>query len=188
MKNNLYNYLYIFTILLFGLGFFNIIFAWLGFICLITPFIILLRSGKNLWCQKYCPRASLYTKLFKNRTGKQMPMWITKTWIKKAVLIYFIVNLFILFMSSTMVFLGRMPAMDMVRFMIAFRVPWDIPQFLDIPNIPIWAIHLSFRVYSMMFTTTVLGLILGFLYRPRTWCTICPVMTLSNMYLDKSSQ
>jgi len=40
--NNWYDYLWIFTIVYFALGFFNIIFAWLGMICFITPLLFAL--------------------------------------------------------------------------------------------------------------------------------------------------
>jgi polyferredoxin len=109
--------LYIFTILLFALGFFNIIFAWIGFACMIIPFALLAKDGKKTWCQGYCPRANLYTVLFKGK-GKNAR-----------------------------------------------------------------AAHLSFRVYSMMFTTTVIGLLFGFVYKPRTWCMVCPVNTISDMVI-----
>jgi len=67
--------------------------------------------------------------------------------------------------------------------MIAFQIPWNIPQLLSISSIPNWVVHLSFRIYSMMFTTTVIGMVLGFMYRPRIWCTICPVNTISDIIL-----
>lgn len=187
MKRNWTSYLYLITILFFILGLFNIIFAWLGFICMILPFILLLRDKKKTWCQKYCPRASLYTVLFKGRSkmGKAAPKWLIKGNTKTIMLIYFSVNLFILLMSTFMVFMGRINAVERLRFMLVFQLPWKIPQALNIGFIPDWAIHLSFRIYSMMFTTTTIGLILGWLYKPRTWCTICPINTLSDMSLKK---
>jgi len=87
-------------------------------------------------------------------------------------------------MSTLMVFKGRMDAMERVRFMIAFQLPWEMPQLINITSLPNWAVHLSFRVYSMMFTTTVIGLILGLLYKPRTWCMVCPVNTISDITIE----
>jgi len=54
---------------------------------------------------------------------------------------------------------------------------------LDIGVLPDWVVHLGFRVYSMMFTTTIIGLLLGYLYRARTWCAICPMGALSSLAL-----
>jgi polyferredoxin len=188
MKKKWTDKLYIFTILLFTLGFFNIIFAWLGFACMIIPFVLLAKDGKKTWCQSYCPRASLFTVLFKGKSqnSRTVPKWLTGDKAKMFFLIYFSFNLFILFMSTLMVFRGRIDAMERVRFMIAFQLPWNMPQLLNIGSIPNWAVHLSFRVYSMMFSTTVIGLVLGFLYKPRTWCTVCPVNTISDMAIKKS--
>ncbi|WP_422678833.1 4Fe-4S binding protein [Clostridium thermosuccinogenes] len=46
-----------------------------------------------------------------------------------------------------------------------------------------WAVHLSFRVYSMMLTTTIFGLLLAWIFKPRTWCTVCPINTASDVLL-----
>lgn len=186
MKKSWTNKLYIITILFFTLGFFNIIFAWLGFACMIIPFVLLAKCGNKTWCHNYCPRASLFTVLFKNKLlkVKSAPKWITNGDGKWFFLIYFGFNLFVLFMSTLMVLRGKIPPMERVRFMIAFQLPWNIPQLLNISSIPNWAIHLSFRVYSMMFTTTVIGMIFGFIYTPRTWCTICPVNTISDLAIQ----
>ena len=187
MKKKWTSKLYILTILFFTLGFFNIIFAWLGFACFIIPFVLVAKDGKKTWCQSYCPRASFFTVLFKNKslTCSTAPKWLIKGKAKWFLLIYFCFNLFILTMSTIMVFKGRIDAMEKVRFMIAFKIPWNMPQLLNIDTIPDWAVHLSFRVYSMMFTTTVMGMVLGWIYKPRTWCTICPVNTISDLAIRK---
>ncbi len=181
------NNLYILTILFFTLGFFNIIFAWFGFACMIIPFVLLAKDGKKTWCKSYCPRANLFTVLFKDKSlkGKREPKWLTNGDAKWFFIIYFSFNLFIIFISTLMVFRGRIDAMEKVRFMIAFQLPWNMPQLLNISSIPNWAVHLSFRVYSMMVTTTVIGMVLGFMYRPRIWCTICPINTISDMAMKK---
>jgi hypothetical protein len=188
MKKTKQRFYFIFTLLFFILGFFNILFAWLGFLCMILPFTILFKTGKNKWCQTYCPRANLYTTLFKRTKSRPSPKWVNTKWAKKLFLGYFIFNIFILILSTIMVVVGRIQSMEMVRILFAFQLPWDLPQLINLPNIPTWSIHLSFRIYSMMLTTTSIGLVLGYLYRPRTWCTICPVMTLSNMYLSNQRE
>ena len=184
-KINGNNALYGVTIAFFILGFFNIIFAWLGLACLMTPFILLFKDRKKTWCQGICPRASLYQKLLKSRsiTGKKTPDWLIRGKAKWFMLGYFCLNLFILTMSTLMVFRGRMEPMERIRFLIAFQLPWQIPQILNLGSFPAWVTHLSFRIYSMMFTTTVLGLIVGWIYMPRSWCTICPINTLSDVAL-----
>lgn len=187
MKRNWTNYLYIVTILFFTLGFFNIIFAWLGFICMILPFFLLVKNKKKLWCQKYCPRSSLFIRLFKGKslTGKTGPNWLTKGNAKWIMLGYFCANLFILLMSTIMVFRGVREPLEKIRFLLAFQLPWNIPQLLNVGITPNWIVHLSFRIYSMMFTTTILGLLLSWIFTTRTWCSICPINTISDIGLKK---
>ena len=89
MKINWTSSLYIITILFFSLGFFNIIFAWLGFACMIIPFILLVKDGKKTWCQNYCPRANLFTVLFKNKSdqGVAIPKWLKSPKAKEFLLL-----------------------------------------------------------------------------------------------------
>jgi polyferredoxin len=183
-------YSFILTIAFFVLGFFNILFAWLGFLCLLFPFVLLMKNKRKTWCQDYCPRANLFGVLFRNRslTGKAGPKWLIRGEVKGYVLIYFFSNIFLLIMSTLMVLIGRMEPINIIRFLIAFKLPWEIPQFLNFGSFPDWTIHLSFRIYSIMFTTTVLGLLLDWIFRPRTWCTVCPINTISDLVLRKSEK
>jgi hypothetical protein len=107
MKKTKQRFYFIFTLLFFILGFFNIIFTWLGFLCMILPFTILLKTSKNKWCQTYCPRANLYTNLFKRTKSRPSSKWVNTKWAKKLFLSYFIFNIFILILSTIMVVVGR---------------------------------------------------------------------------------
>lgn len=177
--------MFVFTLLFFTLGFFNILFAWLGLACMILPFVFLAKKKKKEWCSKYCPRSSLFTKLFSGRsiTGKPGPDWLINGKFKWVVLVYFTVNIFVIIMSTVRVSKGLMEPMEFIRFLMAFVIPWGIPQLLDFGTISGWVSHASFRIYSMMFTTTVIGLILGWLFYPRTWCRVCPINTISDITL-----
>lgn len=180
-------YLYLVTLLFFTLGFFNIMFAFLGLICLILPFIFLVKDKKKTWCQRYCPRSNLFTRLFKGRslTGQFGLDWLIKGNGKWIMLVYFGFNLFVITMSTIRVSRDLMEPLERIRFLIAFILPWRIPQLFNYGQIPDWVLHLSFRIYSMMFTTTVLGLVLGWLFYPRTWCQVCPINTLSDITLNQ---
>lgn len=187
MKKKWTDYLFLATLLFFTLGFFNIIFAWLGLACLILPFVFLLKDRKKTWCQNYCPRSKLFTVLFQGRSliGKVGPDWLVKGGGKWILLAYFCFNLFVITMSTIRVSRGLMEPFERVRFLIAFVLPWEMPQFLNLGPVPDWVLHLSFRIYSMMFTTTVLGLVLGWLFYHRTWCRVCPINTISDITLNK---
>jgi hypothetical protein len=56
-------------------------------------------------------------------------------------------------------------------------VPFELPQLLHFTVSPV-VLHLSYRLYSIMFSSTLVGLTLAILYMPRTWCSICPVQTM----------
>ena len=42
------------------LGFFNILFAWLGLLCFLIPLIISIASGTKGYCNRYCDRGQLF--------------------------------------------------------------------------------------------------------------------------------
>lgn len=183
MKTEFKNYqtsLFFVTILFFFMGMIHISLSLFGLFCFTIPFIQFFTYKDRIWCKYYCPRAGFMTTLLsKISLRKPIANFLKGANIKKIVLYYFGINLFFITMSTVMVSLGRVAPMDYVKFLIAFRVPIDLPQFFQI-SLPPSIIHLSYRIYSMMFTSTVIGLILGFIYMPRTWCTICPIMTLTN--------
>lgn len=190
MYKNRKELLSIITVLFFALGFVNIVFAWLGFACMIMPFAMLAKDKKKNWCQGYCPRANLFTVLFRkiSITHKSAPKWLTKGKTKWFVLIYFVINLFFLSMSTLMVFLEKRQSMEFIRLFIAIKLPWNIPQLIQLNSFQDWIIHLSFRMYSVMLSTTILGLLLALIFKPRTWCTVCPVNTVSDLVLRKISR
>jgi hypothetical protein len=128
MARNVRKFFYLITIIFFVLGFFNIMFAWLGFICMTLPFVFLARDGKKTWCQNYCPRANLFTTFFKklSLTGRAGPSWLTRGKAKWFVFAYFIFNLFVMIMSTVMVVRGRVMPMENVRFLLAIKLPWDL--------------------------------------------------------------
>ena len=55
-----YDYLWIVSMLYLTLGFFNIMFAWLGLICFFVPLIISIMNGNKSYCNKYCGRGQLF--------------------------------------------------------------------------------------------------------------------------------
>jgi len=184
IKNSWIKYSYLFTILFFILGFFNIVFGWFGFFCLIMPFVFVIKDNNRTWCQSYCPRSNMFTRLFsKIGIKRTAPKWLINGSGKRIMLTYFSMNFLMIFLSTLMVFLDKRDPIEKVRFLLAFQLPWTMPNLLDIGVMPDWVVHLGFRVYSMMFTTTIIGLLVGYLYRARTWCAICPMGALSSLGL-----
>lgn len=59
-KKKWYNYLWIWSIIYFILGFFNILFAWLGMIDFLIPIIIAIFRGDKWFCNNMCGRGQLF--------------------------------------------------------------------------------------------------------------------------------
>ncbi len=181
MKNN--KYLFIITLTYFLLGIVNIHFALLGFICMAIPLLMLFTQKKKTWCQGYCPRASLY-----NACGKSTSKWSGKTpkffitgpmkWI---MLVYFLFGMVMMTISTIGVAAGK-PPYEAIKFLI-FIPLGKLPQLVAINTAP-WLVNLSYSFYSFMLTATVLGFVMALVYKPRTWCTICPIATISAVYIN----
>lgn len=59
-RNHWYDYLWVLTILYLALGFFNILFAWLGLLCFFIPLFMASAFGTKSYCHKYCGRGQLF--------------------------------------------------------------------------------------------------------------------------------
>ena len=53
-KAHWYDYLWIWSIAFFALGFFNILFAWLGLIDFCVPLLIAIFGGNKWFCNHMC--------------------------------------------------------------------------------------------------------------------------------------
>ncbi len=176
--------LFLITLLYFLLGFVAIQSALLAFACMLFPFILLPIHRKKVWCNRYCPRASLLNLAGKERKRwRVLPTMFTDGYLRRVILWYFGLNLLFITGSTIQVALGRMAPMPYVRLFIAIPL-WPLPQVLSIASSD-WLIHLSYRLYSMMFSSTLLGFMFARAWRDRAWCAVCPVGNLSNRYLAK---
>lgn len=177
MKN-----LYIITILYFILGIININFALLGFVCMIVPFTMLFITKKKKWCQKYCPRSYLFTKVCPSG-GKKTPKFLATGSGKWYMLAYFCISLGNIIFNMAQVISKNIEPNGRISLFMFIKLPFKLPQILNFSFIHENVEFLSYSLYSMMLSMTIIGIVLGFLYKPKTFCTICPVGTLSNEYV-----
>lgn len=98
---------------------------------------------------------------------------------RRVVLGYFCMNILFITMSTIAVATGRIEPIEKIRLLIILELPWNLPQLIDFGSIPVWISHLSYRFYSVMLTSTLLGLGFALLYKPRTWCAVCPVGSMT---------
>lgn len=174
--------LFIIPLVFFGLGFVSILSSLSAFACMSLPFILLAKNREKTWCRSYCPRASLLQ--LTGRKGNRMrkvPRQFTNGNLRNIMLWYFGLNLLFITGSTVRIALGLMESMAFVRLFI-FIPLFPLPQLLDIAAPP-FLIHLSYRLYSMMLSSTILGVVFALVWRNRLWCAVCPVGNLSNKML-----
>ena len=146
---------------------------------MVYPFLLYVKYKDKIWCNYYCPRAGFFTKILSKISFKiKPPKWLTGETTKQFAIYYFAINAIFIIFSTIMVYLNRLQSMEYLRFFMMFRVPFELPQLMTIV-LPKFIIHLSYRIYSMMFTSIIVGSFLGIIFKPRVWCGFCPIRTLT---------
>ena len=177
-----YDYLWIFSTVYLLLGFVNILFAWLGLICFFTPLLISIIGGSKAYCNRYCGRGQIFSMLggrFGLSRKKDMPRWMVSPYFRYGFLIFFFAMFFVMLWNTYLVFSGAESLKQVVTLLWTIKVPWQ------------WAYHgtlfadgvaqFAFGFYSVMLTSTILGLITMVLFKPRSWCVYCPKGTMTQM-------
>ena len=178
MKKNKhwYDYLWIWTIIYLFLGFFNILFAWLGMIDFLVPLIFAIFWGNKTFCNRYCGRGKLYTVVSKklNWSNKRpAPKWLSSKYFRYGFLTFFMIMFGNIVYQTWLVFSGASSLRTVVKLFWTFKVPWKWAY--TVTSVPEWVTQYSYGFYSLMLTSTLIGLILMVIYRPRTWCSFCPM-------------
>ena len=182
MKKHWYDYLWIASLSYLILGFFNIMFAWLGLLCFLIPLIISVAKGSKLYCNRYCGRGQLFG-ILGGRLGlsrkKDIPGWMKSKAFRYGFLIFFLLMFGQMLWTTYLVFSGAQGLREAVTLLWTFKLPWH------------WAYHgtvisdgmaqFAFGFYSVMLTSTVLGLVTMVLFKPRSWCVYCPMGTMTQL-------
>lgn len=180
-KRHWYDYLWIVSVLHLVAGFFNILFAWLGLLCFFIPLLIAAISGSKAYCNRYCGRGQLFALLggLGLSRRKDMPRFLKSSYFRYGFLIFFFAMFFLMLWNTYLVFAGVKDLSQAVTLLWTFQVPWH------------WAYHgtlfpqgvaqFAFGFYSVMLTSTVLGLVTMMLFKPRSWCVYCPMGTMTQL-------
>ena len=127
MKKKWYDYLWILSLTYLVLGFFNILFAWLGLICFFVPLIISLMKGTKGYCNRYCGRGQLFG-LLGGRFGlsrrKDIPKWMKSKWFRYGFLVFFFAMFFLMLWNTYLVFSGAQDLKQAMTLLWTFKVPW----------------------------------------------------------------
>lgn len=178
-KKHLYEYLWILSSLYLILGLFNILFAWLGLICFIVPLLISIVKGNKGYCNKYCGRGQLLDLLgnkLKLSRNKPMPKFLKSKYFRYGFLIFFLIMFINMVFNTYLVFQGTNTLKEVLTILWNFKLPWN---FTDLSYVSSWIAQFSFGFYSLMLTSTLLGIITMALYKPRSWCVYCPMGTMT---------
>ncbi|AOR23656.1 4Fe-4S binding protein [Clostridium taeniosporum] len=183
-KNNLkkkkwYEYLWIASSAYLILGAFNILFAWLGLICFLVPLIISISGGGKAYCNTYCGRGQLLSLLgnkLKLSRNKSIPKWMKTKYFRYGFLTFFLAMFLSMIFNTYLVFQGVNSLNEVITILWTFKLPWN---FNDLTNITPWIAQFSFGFYSIMLTSTILGVITMVLFKPNSWCVYCPMGTMT---------
>lgn len=183
MKKHWYDCLWIVTIFYLGLGFLNIMFAWLGLIFFCLPLLIAVGGGGKLYCNRYCDRGQ-FLALLGGRAGlsrkRDMPKWLKSRTFRYGFLIFFFAMFFQMLWTTYLVFAGSRGLGETVKLFWTFHVPWHW-AYHETLGLPVWTAQFAFGFYSLMLTSTLIGVIAMVLWKPRSWCVFCPMGTATQL-------
>ena len=109
MKKKWYDYLWIASLTYLVLGFFNILFAWLGLLCFFIPLVLSVANGTKAYCNRYCGRGQLFS-LLGGRFGlsrrRDIPRWMKSKAFRYGFLVFFFAMFFLMLCNTYLVFAG----------------------------------------------------------------------------------
>ena len=177
-KKHWYDYLWIVSVIYLTLGFFNILFAWLGLICFFIPLCISVLKGNKLYCNRYCGRGQLFELLGKKFSRKKdIPHFLKTNWFRYGFFTFFMMMFLNMLFTTYIVFAGTQFLDEVVTLLWSLKLPWHFAN--RVAGVKPWAIQFAFGFYSVMLTSTVLGLVTMVLFKPRSWCVYCPMGTMT---------
>ncbi len=178
-KKEIREYLWIASLAYMVLSLFNIMFAWLGMICFIVPLVISFTKGSKAYCNKYCGRGQLLDLLgrkLKLSRNKPMPRWMRHSAFRYGFLIFFLVMFFVMMFNTWAVIQQTRSLKEVITLLWTFKLPWN---FADYSSLSPWIVQFGFGFYSMMATSTLLGILTMAMYKPKSWCVYCPMGTMT---------
>lgn len=172
-------YLWIFSAVYLTLGFINILFAWIGLICFFTPLLLSIIGKGKMYCNSYCGRGQLFEVLggrLKLSPNRNIPAFIRSKWFRYGFLTFFMTMFAVMLFSTYLVFKGASALQEVVTLLWTIKLPW---HWTNTSGVSPWVAQFAFGFYSVMLTSTILGLITMFLFKPRSWCVYCPMGTMT---------
>lgn len=187
MKKRWYDYLWVVSAVYIILGFFNIIFAWLGLLCFFIPLGFAVFGGNKNYCNKYCGRGQLFQLLgekLKLSGNRKFPRILKSKWFRYGFMIFFLTMFANMIFSTYLVFSGVNNLKKVVTLIWTIKLPWNWAYGGGIDP---WVAQFAFGFYSVMLTSTLLGIITMLFFKPRSWCIYCPMGTMTQLICQVKS-
>ena len=180
-KKDIFDYMWIASILYLLLGFFNILFAWLGMICFIVPLVMSLVGKGKAYCNNYCGRGQLLNLLgnkHKLSRGKDIPRFMKSKGFRYGFLVFFLTMFSNMLFYTVLVFREQKGIRQVITLLWTFKFPWN---WVNISGVSPWVAQFAYGFFSLMLTSTLLGIVTMLLYKPRSWCVYCPMGTMTHI-------
>lgn len=175
-----HQYLWIISIVYLFLGLFNILFAWMGLVCFFVPLLIAIIKGNKSYCNRYCGRGQLLSLIGDNcklSRNKPIPRFLKTKWFRYGFLAFFLAMFFNMLFYTVLVFQGTASLKEFVTLLWSINLPFK--QSNSIAGISPWIYQFAYGFYSIMLTSTLLGILTMLLFKPRSWCVYCPMGTMT---------
>ncbi|WP_297130548.1 4Fe-4S binding protein [Terrisporobacter sp.] len=180
-KKKIIDYMWIISCIYLSLGLFNILFAWLGLLCFSIPLIISLSGRGKKYCNVYCGRGQLLDLMgnkLKMSRKKDIPSFLRSKWFRYGFLTFFMTMFVLMLFNTYMVFSEASELQKFIKILWTFKLPWN---WVNTSMVSPWVAQFAFGFYSIMLTSTILGIITMILYKPRSWCVYCPMGTMTQL-------
>ena len=107
------------------------------------------------------------------------PKFLASKWFRYGFLVFFLTMFGNMVFQTYLVAAGARGLREAIKLLWMFRVPWGWAYTAG--TVVDWVAQFSFGFYSIMLTSTIIGLAVMALFKPRTWCTFCPMGTMTQM-------
>ena len=151
MKKRWNDWLWIWTIIYFALGFFNILFAWLGMIDFMVPLFVAILGGNKAFCNRYCGRGQLFQQIggcMKCSRNAKVPRFLASKWFRYGFLVFFLTMFGIMIFRTYLVAAGAENLREAIKLLWLFRVPWGWTYTAG--TVSDWIAQFAFGFYSIM--------------------------------------
>jgi hypothetical protein len=149
----------------------------------LVPLGFAIFGGNKKFCNNFCGRGQLFNMLgssLKLSRNKTTPRFLSSKWFRYGFLVFFMTMFGNIVFQTWLVASWAENLRQAVKLFWTFRIPWKwaytpglLPENFD------WVVQFSYGFYSLMLTSTLIGLIVMLLYKPRSWCTFCPMGTMT---------